>query len=336
MTKNRQNRTSFSIDSIYPITMLAFPQTLLLDIAGPLQVFSSANQMLQSPYYVLRIASENGQPVTTDAGVRISADHGFDVLPAAGDIIVPGGPGVDLVLRNDCFLDYIRRASRNQKRIISVCSGSLLLAEVGLLDGREATSHWVRVADIKDRYPKVFWQPESIFTRDGNVYCSAGVTAGIDLALSLVEADLGRDMALDVARELIVYIRRSGGQSQYSKPLMAQRAVSSKIHDLCCAITEDPTKDWRISRMSVYANITERSLHRYFVREHGESPSRFVLGARLDFARTLLDHDGRSIEEIARLSGFSSAQALCRAFAKNLSITPKEYRDRFGRLQPVV
>ncbi len=310
--------------------MVAFPDALLLDVTGPLQVFGSANQMLNRTHYDIGIATQNGEPVKTGVGVTLSADLSFDDVPAVGDLIVPGGPGVDAVLDNDILLEYLRQAAQDQNRIISVCSGSMLLAQAGLLDGKEATSHWSRIPELRDRYPDVQWNPDAIFTRDGRTYCSAGVTAGIDLALALVEDDLGRALALEVARELVVYMRRSGGQSQYSRPLRAEAAVSSSIRGLCSAIAQDPTRDWRVSSMSAFANMTERSLHRHFVREFGETPSRYVEGTRLDLARSFLDHDGRNLEEVSYLSGFGSAQNLRRAFEKLLGVTPNDYRDRFG------
>ncbi len=320
------------MSTLYPVTMVAFPDALLLDITGPLQVFGSANEMLKSPHYQINIVTQTGAPIRTGVGVTLAADLSFSDIAPTGDIIVPGGSGVDAALQNEAMLDYLRRTAKNQSRVISVCSGSMLLAEAGLLDGKEATSHWSRISELRDRFPDVLWNPDAIFTRDGNTYCSAGVTAGIDLALALIEEDLGRDLALDVARELVVYMRRSGGQSQYSRPLRAQAAVSSSIRQLCAAIAENPTKDWRVSSMSRFANMTERSLHRHFVREFGETPSRFVEGTRLDLARTYLDHAGKNLEQVSQLSGFGSAQNLRRSFEKLLGVTPNDYRDRFGQI----
>lgn len=330
MSLNIQNRTESDSSDLYPVTMVGFDQALLLDIAGPLQVFSSANQKLSLPHYSVRVVTETGSAITTETGVTITADLDFDAPLPEGDLVVPGGPGVDTARQNDNLVAYLRKAAASQRRIISVCSGSVLLAEAGLLDGKEATSHWTRTDELRNRYPAVRWIPDAIFTQDGNTYCSAGVTAGIDLFLALVEADLGRNLALDVARELVVFLRRSGGQSQYSRPLRAQAAASSRIRDLCAEIIQNPMDDWRLPRMSDISNMTERSLHRHFVREFGESPSRFVEGIRVDLARTYLDHGGYNLGDVARLSGFGDDQTLRRAFARTVGVTPNDYRDRFG------
>lgn len=310
--------------------MIGFDRALLLDIAGPLQVFSSANQLLSAPYYDVRVITETGAPVITETGVSIAAHGDFSGAPPKGDLIVPGGPGVDDAKSHLPLLDFLKEASTGQNRVISICSGSALLAEAGLLDGKEATSHWTRMDTLRSLYPEVNWKPDAIFTQDGNTYCSAGVTAGIDLFLTLVEADLGRPMALDVARELVVFMRRSGGQSQYSRPLKAQAAASSRIRDLCSAIIDNPMNDWRLPRMSDFSNMTERSLHRHFVKEFGESPSRFVEGVRVDLARSYLDHGGYNLGDVARLSGFGDDQTLRRAFTRTVGVTPNDYRDRFG------
>ncbi|MGI9506338.1 MAG: GlxA family transcriptional regulator [Geminicoccaceae bacterium] len=310
--------------------MVAFPDAALLDITGPLQVLISTNQLAARTCYDVVIASEDGRPVRTSGGVMIGADIGFDAKPPSGDLIIPGGPGVDEAIKNRRLLDYLCTAAAHHERIISVCSGSMLLAEAGLLDGKEATSHWARGPDLLKRYPKVRWKPDAIYTRDGNIYCSAGVTAGIDLTLALVEADFGRELALDVARELVVFMRRSGSQSQFSRPLMAQHALSPRIADLCRAVADDPERDWRVSDMSRFAHMTERSLHRQFLKHVGKSPSHYVESVRLDLARSHLDQHGSGMEEVARRSGFGSAQTMRRAFVKHLGITPQTYRDRFG------
>lgn len=310
--------------------MVVFPGATLLDITGPLQVLISANELADFACYEIGIASEDGQPVAVSGEISIAADISFDVLPIRGDIIVPGGPGVDMAIGNDRLLDYLRAGANHHERLISVCSGSMLLAEAGLLDGKEATSHWARAPDLQGRYPKVRWKPDAIYTRDGNIYCSAGVTAGIDLALALVEGDFGRELALEVARELVVFMRRSGGQSQFSRPLMAQHALSPKIADLCHAIADDPMGDWRVSKMSNFAHMTERSLHRQFLKHVGKNPSHYVESVRLDLARSYLDQHGSGMEHVAKLSGFSDAQSMRRSFVKHLGITPQVYRDRFG------
>lgn len=314
---------------LIPVTMILFPDVLMLDVVGPLQVFSTANSYIDEPFYRVRTISEDGQPVRSESGLTLMVDAGFDSDLPSGDLFTPGGRGTDSQCANPAFIEFLKIAAPGQRRVASVCSGSLLLAAAGLLDGREATCHWGRTTDLWRRFPLVRWLPDAIYTQDGNVYTSAGVTAGIDLALAMVEQDLGSDVALEVARELVVYMRRSGGQSQFSRPLQAQQAASPRIRNLCEAIAARPSEDWRVTRMSDFAHMTERSLHRQFIREFGESPSRFVEGVRVDFARTALEQTPASFDQVAALAGLRDAQTLRRAFAKHLGLTPGEYRDRF-------
>ena len=311
--------------------MVLFPDVMMLDVVGPLQVFSTANGFIAEPFYRVRTISEDGRPVKSESGLALMVDAGFDDGLPRGDLFTPGGPGTDRQCANPVMIEFLRQAAPKQRRIASVCSGSLLLAECGLLDGREATCHWGRTPDLWKRYPAVRWLPDAIYTRDENIFTSAGVTAGIDLALAMVEDDLGGEVALEVARELVVYMRRAGGQSQYSRPLQAQSAASPRIRRLCEAIVDAPAQDWRVTRMSEFANMTERSLHRLFIREFGESPSRFVEGVRVDFARSALEQTPSSFDNVAALAGLRDAQTLRRAFAKHLGLTPGEYRSRFKR-----
>ncbi len=309
--------------------MVLFPDVMMLDVVGPLQVFSTANRFVDQAFYKVRTTSLDGNPVRGESGLVLMADAGFETDLPPGDLFVPGGPGVDRQCANAAMVEFLRQAAPEQRRIASVCSGSLLLAEAGLLDGRKATCHWSRTPDLWRRYPSVNWLPDEIYTQEENIFTSAGVTAGIDLALAMVEEDLGSDVTLEVARELVVYVRRSGGQSQYSRPLRAQSAASPRIRKLCEAVAAEPAADWRVTRMSEFANLTERSLHRLFIREFGESPSRYVEGVRVDFARNALEQTPASFDAVASLSGLRDAQTLRRAFAKHLGLTPGVYRSRF-------
>ncbi|MDX1575480.1 MAG: GlxA family transcriptional regulator [Kiloniellales bacterium] len=318
----------------YPIWMVGYPGALLLDITGPLQVFAMANRFLPAPRYTTGIVSLDGEAVQTDAGVTLQSDDALATVPAGGDLVVPGGPGMDSQLNNPAFIAALRAAARNRRRLVSVCSGSLLLAEAGLLDGREATGHWRRTPQMTRDYPKVRWTPDAIYVRDGHIYSSAGVTAGIDLALALVEADLGSALALQVAQELVVYLRRPGGQSQFSRPLEAQHTAPPAVRRVYDAVLSAPEKDWRVSDLADLAGMTERSLHRHFVKAFGQGPARFVESIRLAAARSALEQSGRSVSEIARLCGFRDAQTLRRAFRKHLGVSPGDYRERFFRAAP--
>jgi len=312
------------------ICIVIYSNVLLMDISGPLQVFSSANQVSGHTLYNIHVVSQDGKPVVTDTGVTLSADYAVgDKLPK-GDIIIPGGPGVDRFLSDKAFVDAIRHAVAGHRRIISICSGSMVLAEAGILTGKSATCHWKRSDEIRCRYPQVNWLVDRIFIEDGNIFTSAGCTAGIDLALYLLELDMGREFALDVARELVVFMRRSGNQSQYSRPLRSQSAKSPGIRELCEAILDAPDKNWTLPVMGSRVGMTERSLHRYFKKEFGETPSAFVENVRLESAKMYLQNRTLKLEQVARKSGFKSEQTLRRVFVKNMNITPVEYRQRFS------
>ena len=330
MTKNNQIQTNVKSSAKRYISVIAFHDVLLMDIAGPLQVFSSANRKMNKPVYEVRLVTQDGKSIRTDTGVELSADLSFTDTPPVGDFIIPGGPGIDVSLQDSRYKEYLQGVLDEQKRIVSVCSGSMLLAQTGLLDGKPATCHWERSPILHEKFPKVDWQLDEIFTSHGNIYCSAGVTAGIDLALFLLEQDFGRQLALEVAREMVVVMRRSGDQSQYSRFLAVQSSSSTQIHNLCNMIAKYPNKNWQLAKMSEIANVTVRTLHRHFIREFGKAPSRFVEGIRLDLAKTLLEQSNLSLEEVAVQSGFKNEQTLRRIFTRQLKVTPNEYRARFG------
>lgn len=314
----------------YPVTLLLFPGAALLDIAGPLQAFKAANDAVGQPYYALSSVSRDGGPVETDTGARLMADAAFDAVPDRGDLLVPGGPGVDPASADSGLIARIQQSYPRHGRLVGVCSGALLLAEAGLLDGRAATSHWSRERQLRTTYPQVHWQLDDIFVASGDIHTSAGVTAGIDLSLALIEADLGPQTALAVARELVVYLRRSGGQSQYSRPLQAQTKASPRLASLCSAIAEHPERDWRVTDMSEAAGMTERSLHRHFVRAFGASPARFVESIRLAAACGALQQNRAPLGRVAETAGFRDVQSLRRAFVKQFGVTPTAYHRRFA------
>jgi transcriptional regulator GlxA family with amidase domain len=327
MSKPLQNPT----DATRHIAVFAFHQVMLLDIAGPTQVFTATNQFLGRTAYALSVLSHDGRPVVTDTGVQIGADGCLSAMPAGHDLLVPGGPGVDPLLDDAATLVTLTTVAQRAKRLIGICSGSLLLAATGLLDGKRATSHWVRSPMLRTRFPRVDWQLDQIFTQDGPVYCSAGVTTGIDLALAIVAQDHSRALALDIARELVVFMQRGGGQSQYSHPLKAQTQTVPRLAGLCARIAADPTEDWRIGRMAAIAGMTDRTLLRHFLRHAGQTPSHYVESIRVGLARTLLEGGSPAIKQVAAAAGFGSEQALRRAFVRQLNVTPQDYRDRFGQ-----
>lgn len=321
-----QNKTK----PLHSVRILGFDNVLIMDVAGPAQVFASTNKVLRRKVYDIAIMTEEGRDIKTDTGLSLRADMSFGAVCGADTFVVPGGPGVDQRLNDRSLQRFMKRIEPDMKRFVSICSGSLLTASAGLLDGKKATTHWERADLTHQRFPNVDWYLDEIFTQDGKFYCSAGVTTGIDLALSLVEADHGRRIALGVAREMVVFIQRQGGQSQYSAPLKAQATSSKRLGNLYTAIEQDPTAPWSVKRMAEIAGTTERTLHRDFVQEFGQSPSRFVEERRLAVVRLYLEGSRKPIKEIAALSGFVNEQKMRRSFVKLLGVLPTEYRERFG------
>lgn len=314
----------------YPVTVVTFPDALLLDIAGPVQVYATANRLSGKPLYTVQLAAMPGTPnPVTDTGLALAASLDLTTPLPWGDLLIPGGPGVDLLLKDSLFIAALATQAVRQARIVSICSGSLLTAATGLLDGHKATCHWIRSPTLADQFPKVCWQSDAIYTIDGQFCCSAGVTAGIDLILALVERDHGSTLALDIAREMVVYLRRSGGQTQYSRPLAAQHAAGPRITALCAAISADPAQDWTVQAMADFAHMTERTLHRHFLRDLKQSPSAYVMSLRLDMARACLDRGASNLNQVAQIVGLKNEQSLRRAFARNLGTTPTTYRSRF-------
>jgi len=325
--------------SIYPqnqtdrrrhVLILGFDDVLLMDVVGPAQVFGSSNKILGWDAYRIATATEDGRDFVTDTGLSMRADTSFAGVAGASDVIVPGGPGIDRRLDDLGLQRFLTRIQPETDRLISICSGSLLTASAGLLDGRKATTHWERTDLAFRKFPRVDWHLDEIFTQDGKFHCSAGVTTGIDLALALVESDHGRRAALGVAREMVVFMQRQGGQSQYSAPLRAQSTTSKRLNDLYSRIEANPAAPWSVRKMAEIAGTTERTLHRDFKREFSQNPSRFVEERRLAIARRYLENSRKPIKEIAFLSGFVTEQRMRRSFLKLLGTLPTAYRARFG------
>jgi transcriptional regulator GlxA family with amidase domain len=226
-------------------------------------------------------------------------------------------------------VEWLRRTGPGVARIMSVCTGAFLLAEAGLLDGRRATTHWDHCSSLARRFPAVTVDPEPIFVRDGAVSTSAGVTAGIDLALALVEDDLGRDVALAIARHLVMFLRRPGGQRQFSVQLAAQVAARDPLREVQRYAAEHPAADLSVPALARRANLSPRQFSRAFAAEVGTPPGRYVDGVRLEAARRLLEESGSGVEEIARACGYGTPEAMRRAFVRELGVGPADYRERF-------
>ena len=330
MTSNLQNQTKRP----QSVLIIGFDDVLLMDVAGPAQVFSSTNKILGWDAYTVVMDSIDGKDVATDTGLILRTSGPTAEVAAADIFVVPGGPGVDQRLDDRDFQQRLIKLEPNVARFVSICSGSLLTAAAGLLDGRRATTHWERANLTRQRFPEVDWHLDEIFTQDGKFHCSAGVTTGVDLTLAMVEADHGRNVALSVAREMVVFMQRQGGQSQYSGPLKAQATTSKRMGVLYSRIEDNPAAQWSVSRMAQIAGTTERTLHRDFIQEFGQTPSRFVEERRLAIARMYLEGSRKPIKEIASLSGFVTEQKMRRSFVKLLGIVPTDYRSRQEGFSP--
>ena len=329
------------------IVMAAYPGAEMLDVVGPLEVLSVASRILayrgpgaevasttgdapSPPAYRIEIAAETPGPLRMESGLEVLAARSLRGL--RGDIdtlLVPGGAGVDVVMRRPRYLSWLERTAPSVRRVASVCTGARLLGAANLLHGRRATTHW-RFCDLLAREnPDVRIEPDAIFVRDGNVWTSAGVTAGMDLALALVEEDHGRRLALAAARMLVIFLKRPGGQSQFSAQLAAQMAEREPLRDLQAWIVEHPDEDLRIEALARRAAMSPRNFARAFTREVGMTPARFVEQARLGAARRRLEDTGNGFDEIAAATGFGTAETMRRAFLRGLAINPSAYRARF-------
>ncbi len=320
------------------IAMVAFPDFQMLDVMGPLEVFSrTARWMIDhgrtktSVYRVEVLGLRKGM-LRASSGLSVLVERSLgEVRSGIDTLLVSGGRGAPAASAMPGMQKWLRQQASRVRRLGSVCTGTFLLAAAGLLDGRRVTTHWASAAELSAEYPPLRVDADSLFIRDGHVYTSAGVTAGMDLALALVEEDLGRDVALAVARELVMFVRRTGGQSQLSAPLAAQFAQREPVRQLQAWIIEHPTGALSVDRLAARVAMSPRNFARAFVAETGTTPARFVLGARLETARRLLEESSASVEEIAARSGFGSAPSLRRAFEQHLGLSPRHYRQRFGQ-----
>jgi transcriptional regulator GlxA family with amidase domain len=266
------------------------------------------------------------------SGIRLMADRGYASVRGGLDTLIVSGGDVFAVAGDLRLRQWLRTMSARVRRLASVCSGSFILAEAGLLDGRRATTHWAGVDIMRERYPQIAVEPDAIFVRDGNVYTSAGVTAGIDLALAMVEEDLGHALALAVARRLVVFLKRPGGQSQFSSHLAAQTKPVGILKDLPAWILDNLSDNLSVEQLAGRAAMSPRNFARVFTREMGMTPAKFVERARVDAARRWMEDGGLSLEDVAGRVGFSSAEHMRRTFRRHVRVVPHDYRKRFHDL----
>jgi len=315
------------------IEVLAYPSVQLLDVTGPVQVFASANDFAAeagaTPPYELYVVAQAGRSVTASAGVGLAAVP----LPAIGapldTLMIAGGQGVEAAAADPALVVWVRQRAKEARRVASVCTGAFLLAATGVLDGKRATTHWSLCAELARRFPAIQVEPDPIFVRDGSIWTSAGVTAGIDLALALVEQDLGRAAALAVARYLVVFLKRPGGQAQFSTALALQ-AAEDKFGALHDWISEHLAEDISLRVLARQAGMSERSFSRHYAEATGLTPGRAVEQLRVEAARRLLLESRLPVKRISQRCGFGSEETMRRSFIRLLAVSPQDYRSRFG------
>ncbi len=317
--------------STHKIAIVAMQGVQLLDVIGPSDVFAEANRQSGSYYYSVEIVSTSGTPVRGSSGLALIPDRLIDDGPSDFDtLLVAGDPLIQERPLAAGLLSWVKDTSARATRFGSVCSGAFVLGEAGLLNGRRATTHWSQASEFARRFPEVNLEPNRIFTRDGNVWTSAGVTAGIDLALAIVEQDLGLDIALKVARELVVFLKRPGGQTQFSTLLAGQVAQKTPIRAAQDFIADNLSADLTVAAIARRVGMSERNFSRQFKQEIGMTPADYVESVRLEAGRRLAEDSTIPLKKIATDIGFNDDVAFRRSFVRKFGTSPAAYRKSFG------
>jgi transcriptional regulator GlxA family with amidase domain len=318
------------------VLIVLFDGVQSLDVTGPLEVLTGANRWHAAdggqPYYQVKTASLAGRAVRTSSGIMLTPDADLDGARPGDLLLVPGGEGARRPCRD--LVGWLGERAPGARQVISVCTGAFLLAEAGLLAGRTVTTHWAYCESLARRFPDVKVLAEPVYVRDGNLLTSAGVTCGIDMALAVVEEDLGRDAALAVARHLVVFLRRPGNQAQFSVQLASQFARRPPLRSLQQWIAVHPGDDLSVPALAQRANLSQRQFARAFTAEVGVTPGRYVDQVRLEAARRQLEDSADSIEQIAGACGYGTPETMRRAFLRMLGVGPAEYRRRFHPSPP--
>ena len=326
-------------NQVRKIMVLAYDGANVLDVVGPIEFLTTPGRGTEIPAYAVELIASRRGPFRTTSGIELIASRGFsevtdEQLKTLDTFIVAGGNGTRKEIQNEAMIEFIARAGLLVRRIASVCSGSLLLGKAGLLKGKSATTHWGCCDLLRQLCPDTKVYDDAIFVRDGNVWTSAGITTGMDLALAMIEEDLGREDALAVARENVMFMMRPGGQAQFSQTLISQAHDKGRLGPLIAWIRENLKADLTVPALAAKAHMTERTLARAFLAETGETPARYVERMRVDQARTLLSGSDRQAETIAVNCGFGSLERMRRAFKKHLGINPSDFRARFASTRP--
>ncbi|PCJ72015.1 MAG: AraC family transcriptional regulator [Rhodobiaceae bacterium] len=335
LKKPHQNKTR-------NIVILTYPGGMMLDVVGPADVFAAASQYIAATcgadlakhdaYKVELVALEAG-PLRLSNGIQMIANRSYrDVTGSVDTLILAGGSesGMHDIAQDPSFPTWLKRKANTATRLASVCTGSFLLARAGLLDGHRATTHWMSCDRLAAEHPQVSVVEDAIYVKSGSLYTSAGVSAGIDLALALVEEDFGREIAMQIARQLVLFLRRPGGQSQFSAQLAAQSVKTDKFESLLTYVTEHPETDLSVTALSSRVAMSPRNFARLFREQVGETPAKYVERARLDAARRRLEEDDDKVEAVAIATGFGTAETLRRTMKRHMAITPEAYRATFG------
>jgi len=320
------------------VVIVAYAGMQSLDVAGPFEVFAGAGRAAEAhgiaASYDVTVVSPDGGPVVSESGLVIGSAPLADGGGRIDTLVLPGGGGVGAACDDERLVGWVAGAARRSRRVATVCSGTFLGARAGLLDGRRVTTHWARAAELARAYPAVEVDPDPIYVHDGRIWTSAGVTAGIDLSLALVEDDLGPDVSQLIARWLVMFVHRPGGQTQFATPVWTPRAARSAVRDVQARVEADPGGDHRVSVLAEVASMSERHFSRLFTAEVGETPSRYVERIRTEAARHELESTPDTLEVIAARCGFGTSETLRRTFQRRLHSSPDAYRRRFGRGRP--
>ncbi len=316
------------------IGFLGYENTNALDLVGPAEAFTSAlrdnGRGTSERCYEVIIIGLTRRSFTAESGIVFQPTATIEKATKLDTLIIPGGCGLRVPETNRKVAAWVLEKAKTTRRIASVCTGIYGLAATGLLDGRRVTTHWRFAANVAQRFPKMKMEPNALFVKDGSFYTSAGVTAGIDLALALIEEDFGSKVALSVAREMVVYLKRSGGQEQYSEPLQFQTKSNDRFAELVAWMTNNPTKEMSVESLSRRASLSPRQFFRRFKEHFGSSPGIFVETLRLNEARRRLIVGETSIENVAESVGFNGTDSFRRAFERRFRVTPSRYRRSFG------